>query len=279
MSTLLTSAMIEEAFAKTGVDRKYFPQYEAEVKSYYEGLTKGQVFDVGDDEEDEENYAEGSLDHADEYIKYYIAEDKKGHSCRWCHLYALYCCYFSISDLNKDVIDKLEDKEEKGKDISIYASSINKDPVFVERFKLLVEDGSEDSIEKAEEYCCAYHKCIEEGKSETYAHAYAEAVNDDSNYCDIYASAFEQANFYGMSNSEARMFGDCCAETYANAWFLGNKDFFYTFGEEWQKEYYLKLWCQRLEDDNHRELTDWEHQKYRDLLEKDIKCLKFLNKL
>ena len=276
MSTLLTNAMIEEAFAKTGVDRKYFPQYEAEAKSYYEGLTKDQVFDVGDDEEDadEENYAEGSLDHADKYIRFYATEREKGHGHKWAHFYAL-------GGISGDEVEywinevQFDDIKEKDRELVIHAQSINDNPVFVERFKKLAEWRCSNISEKADEYCRAYHKCVEEGKSETYAHAYAEALNDDPSDCEIYADAYELAKNHDMNDSDASMFGDCCTKAYANGIFLGNKDFFYTFGEEWQKEYYLKLWCQRLEDDNLRKLSDLEHQKYRDLLEYDIKCIIF----
>ena len=31
----LTEKMIQDAFAKTGVDQKYYPQYEAEAKRLY----------------------------------------------------------------------------------------------------------------------------------------------------------------------------------------------------------------------------------------------------
>jgi hypothetical protein len=277
----LTDSIIQKLFLKTGVDEKYYSYYETDLKNRFKDFRKTYPYEEDLDEEEraeDEKMEKACIECANDYIRHYVEEAEKGHGHKWAHFYALGCI---SGDEVEDWINNVQfdDSNEKDRELTIHAKSINEDPIFVERFKNLAEWGSCNINEKAEEYCSAYHNCVEDGKSETYAHAYAEAVNDDSNYCDIYASASEQAKFYGMSNSEARMFGDCCAETYANAWFLGNKDFFYTFGEEWQKEYYLKLWYQRLEDDNHRKLTDWEHQKYRDLLEEDIKCLKFLNKL
>lgn len=279
----LTVNIIQELFMKTGVDEKYFPYYETELKRRFKAFREMYPYEEDLDEDEKAENEEGEricIEFANDYIRYYVEQREKGHSHKWAHFYALN--HVSTDDdcsTFENLLELFDDKEEIDKDITIYASSINKDPVFVERLKFLIENTNCNYSEKAVEYCRAYHKCIEEGKSEIYAHAYAEAVNDDSNYCGIYASAFEHAKFHGMNHSEARMFSVCCSEAYANDIFLGNKDFFYTFGEEWQKEYFLKLWCQKFEVENHRKMTDWERQEYRKSLEYDIKCMKYLNKI
>ena len=38
MITELTDKLIQDAFAETGIDPKYYPQYEAEVKRRYKAL-------------------------------------------------------------------------------------------------------------------------------------------------------------------------------------------------------------------------------------------------
>ena len=279
----LTESIIKDFFLKTGVDEKYFPYYETELKKSFKAFREEYPYDENEDDEEraeDEKMEKACIECANDYIRYYVEEREKGHSHNWANYYALGCVSgFDEYELIHDVLYKLEDKEEKDKELTIHAKSINKEPLFVERFKNMVEWGNPDISEKTEEYCCAYHKCIKEGKSEIYAHAYAEAVNDGSYHSDIYASAYEQGRFHGMNDSDSSLFAKCCTDAYTSGYFLDNIEFFSNFKEDWQKEYYLNLWCQKFEVDNNRIMSDWEHQEYRKALEYDIKCMKYLNKL
>ena len=76
MDFQLTDVIIREAFAKTGVDMKYFPVYETEIKRRCEALQN----DLPDDEDSTEVDTSDSLRLTEDYIKYYIAEIEKGHS-------------------------------------------------------------------------------------------------------------------------------------------------------------------------------------------------------
>lgn len=279
----LTESVIKELFVKTGFDEKYFSFYETELKRRHKSFREEYPYDENEDEEEraeDEKMEKACIECANDYIIYYVEEREKGHSHNWANYYALGCVSgFDEYELIHDVLNKLEDKEEKDRELTIHAKSINKEPLFVERFKDLVEGQCDDIGKKAEEYCCAYRKCIEEGKSDIYAHAYAEAVNDGSYHSDIYASAYEQGRFHGMNDSDSSLFAKCCTDAYTSGYFLDNIEFFSNFKEDWQKEYYLNLWCQKFEDDNNRIMSDWEHQEYRKSLECDIKCMKYLNKL
>ena len=66
MDFQLTDVIIREAFAKTGVDMKYFPVYETEIKRCYEALQN----DLPDDEDstEEDNTVFYSLRLTEDYI-------------------------------------------------------------------------------------------------------------------------------------------------------------------------------------------------------------------
>jgi len=111
----LTDSIIQKLFLKTGVDRKYFPQYEAEVKSYYEDLIKGNGID-GDDEGD---YIISCLDHADKYIKTYCDCISKGKSEIYAKQYAHRVVdYEEVKEFSDLYASKYEECINKGRDES-----------------------------------------------------------------------------------------------------------------------------------------------------------------
>ena len=82
----LRAAPAGPCFSKTGIDKKYYPQYEAEVKRCYAALQKN----TPDDEESTEydNNVKASIDNTNEYISFYVSEIEKGHSHAWSNTYA-----------------------------------------------------------------------------------------------------------------------------------------------------------------------------------------------
>lgn len=159
MNTLLTNKMIEEAFAKTGVDRKYFPQYEAEAKRRYELLQK----DFPEDEDPlyEENNAIKSIILTDDYIAFYVEEAEKGHSHKWSDSVArarvggehefnvYYNAYLSI-----------ENEAGREKELRIRAKSLFPDSFAQDRYIFLFKNQAEYPQKETEEYV----KCISSGK-------------------------------------------------------------------------------------------------------------------
>ena len=251
----LTEKMIQDAFAKTGIDQNFYPQYEAEAKRYYEDLKN----DCPDDDESTEEYnnAMASLRIANEYMDYYIAEMEEGHSPKWSHEYA----YYSVLEEDEDSVVRiaatcLEEKEEE-KELRIHAGAIDKDPLFVERFLFLFGLGEQEVKQKAQDYCNAYYRCIEQGKSEIYAHAYADAVNENyyEEFCEIYAEAYEVATNHGQDESEAYRFGDFCTDAADQGYWLMLNKFMMEFKEDWQKEYYMLLIKREIEKEEKRPLT------------------------
>ena len=254
----LTERVIKELFVKTGVEEKYFSYYESELKRRHKAFREEYPYDENEDEEEraeDENMEKACIECANDYIRYYVEEREKGHSHNWANYYALdSVSRFDEYELIHDVYDKIEDKEEKVRELTIHAKSINKDPLFVERFKNMFEWGIPDISEKTKEYCCSYHKCIKEGKSEIYAHAYAEATNSDyiEECCVIYARAYELAKDHSMSDGEAYGFGEACTNAYGRGLYFEINRFKEDFQEKWQREFYLQL----IEEEHKMELSE-----------------------
>lgn len=194
---------IATSFAENGVDNKYFPQYEAKAISCYE-------FYIGKDrriKRYKEEYGNKSVDYANKYIKIYIQEVEKGHGHIWSDAYAGWHCNLKPTDscsmLRRYTAD-IDDEDERDKEITIHAKSINEDPVFVKRFKEMFYCNMDDKndIEKwAKEFTDTYHKYIAEGRSEVDAYGIALKANYDlSEYYydfndvsyDIFAKAYEK---------------------------------------------------------------------------------------
>ena len=253
----LTKSVIKDLFLNTGVDEKYFSYYETELKRRHKAFREEYPYDENEDEEEraeDEKNEKACIECANDYIRYYVEEREKGHSHNWANCYAL-CCVsgFDEYELIHDVCDKFEDKGEKDRELTIHAKSINKDPLFVERFKNMVEWGNPDISEKTEEYCCAYHKCIKEGKSEIYAHAYAEAVNCDytKECCVIYARANELALKHSPDTREAAWFGHEITEAVGRGCFLALRATSEKLKEIWQKDFFFSIICKEYEKEYH----------------------------
>ena len=253
----LTEAMIRNSFEKTRVDKKYFPIYDNIAKRFFEDLSnEGSGQDV---QTEDDNYAVSSLNLADEYIYYYVREAEKGHCEQWCETIADkagndYWAYH-------DAYDFIDDEEEKERELSIHANSLSEDPVFVERYIYLFRDLEENSYEMAEEYSKAFHKCIDNGKSQYYAQGYAYAVSENHYlelFCQIFAEAYEAAKEHGKIDAEAISFGEFCTDAYDHGLFLSLGDYLKQYHEDWQIEFYSKMICEDEEQDRNRALTEIE---------------------
>ena len=125
----LTENMIQDAFAKTGIDQKYYPQYEAEAKRRYKAYQE----DEPDDENTpfEKSNVYGSLDDTDYYIGCYVNEREKGHGHNWAHLYALYFVLEENEEFAlKDTLEDLEE-DEKERELEIHANSVKDAPELI----------------------------------------------------------------------------------------------------------------------------------------------------
>lgn len=158
MSTLLTNLMIEEAFAKTGVDRKYFPQYETEAKRRYELLQK----DFPEDEDPlyEDNNANKSIILTNDYIAFYVQEAEKGHSHKWSDSVAR-ARVSGEHEFNVyyDAYSSIENEAERERELRIRAKSLFPDSFAQDRYIFLFKNQAEYPQKETEEYV----KCVNRG--------------------------------------------------------------------------------------------------------------------
>ena len=260
----LTEAMIRTSFEETGIDEKYYPIYDKIAKQSFEDLSKDGSNEKEQTEED--YYAISSLNLADEYISYYVKEAEKGHSEQWCDTIAEkgeddYWAYH-------DAYDFIENEEEKEKELSIHAKSLSDDPVFVERYIYLFKEQEENSNEMAKEYSKAFHKCIDNGKSQNYAHGYAYAVSENNyldEFCKIFAEAYERAKEQNKNDDEAISFGELCTDVLDQGIYSFLKtEFLRKYHEDWQLEFYYQKICEEEEKDRNRALTQDERNEIRE---------------
>ena len=246
----LTDDLIRDAFLKTGFDEKYFPVYEEKLKFAYNELQEEEPDD--DETTEEENNVRRGIRITNDYISFYVEEFEKGHSERWAATFAdTRCSEFNELYWVQEAYDSIDDNDQKEKDLDIHINSLSDDIIFRERYKSLFHDKDFFPQEKAAEYCEIYHRCIKAGKSALYAHAFANEVNNyihsedgySELYVDIHAEAVEQAIEHGMDEDRAYCFGLCCAETYANGyWLPGFTDYFDYYREDWQLDFFLYLY-------------------------------------
>lgn len=203
----LTEEMIRSSFEETGVDEKYFSIYNRIAKRYFDDLSNESSNE--DEQTEEDNFAVSSLNLADEYLSDYVREAERGHCEQWCDIVA----DESDDDYNKRyciAYNSIENEEGREKELRIHANSLSEDPVFVERYIYLFRDLEENSYEMAEKYSKAFHKCIDNGKSQYYAQGYAYAVSEYhylEAFCHIFAEAYEAAKEQGKNDDEAISLG------------------------------------------------------------------------
>lgn len=259
---LLTDAMIHNSFEKTGVDMKYFAVYEADAKRRFQSIQD----DFPDDEDTTEDYKNAliSLALADDYIKFYVQEAEKGHNITWCESVAR----DSVSGeydiwIVRNALEKIEDDKEKENELSIHAHSLNSDPIFVKRYVYLIHEFVPEAKEKAEEYCKEYHECIKNGKTEIYAHAYADAVNEDfyRYFCEMYARVYELAVQHGMDDLDAHFYGDFCIEALDRGLWLYIDKYLKKYNKEWQVDFLIEILCEDEKKEIHRELRKDEYEE------------------
>lgn len=254
----LTDTIIKKAFDELNIDRKYFEIFKKEVERCYSELQKD-CPDV-DDEPEEESNVDASIRIYKEFMEYYVHEKEKGQSDTWAETYArnrLLSIEEYISYL--EAYKAVEDKEEKEKELNIHVESVSEDPLFRKRYKYLFTELMDDPKKYAESYCNDYRRMIALGKSEIFAHAYADYHDnhlDES--CIIYAQAYEIARNHGMDDINAFCFGDTCTEAVDHGVCLLTNQFLKRYQEDWQKDFYFTLIKHKFEESRHRQMSQSE---------------------
>lgn len=259
----LKENMIETAFEELAVDSKYFDKFKEEVERSYAELQR----DCPEDDEDpeEESNADASIRLSKEFMEYYVPEKEKGHSDKWAETYAR-CSVLEMDEYRsyREAYDAIEDDEKKEKELDIHVASMSDDPLFRKRYKYLFTDFSGNPKEYAESYCNDYRRMIALGKSDIYAHAYADYHDENKDeFCTIYAQAYELAKNHGMDDSDAFCFGDKCTEAVDGGVWLHTDYFLKLYHEEWQKDFYFTLIKQDFEETEHRKMSRSEEDEFK----------------
>ncbi len=251
----LTDLLIQHTFSQLGLEEKYFPRFKSEVKKCYTALQDG----YPDDETvpDEDSNVKWSLLLTTDYIRDFVKELEKGHCEKWADAYARNISVESELITIHIAMDAMDNKDELERELEIHANSLSKDIVFKRRYKSLLLDWIENAKELAEEYTEIYHGCIDKGKSEYYAHAYAYAANNYSKSCwEIYALSYEEASKHGMNDFDAHGFGYTCIDSADRGFFLELNDSKKLYKEDWQRDFYIQLLQDDFEKYNKYKLTD-----------------------
>ncbi len=269
----LTDNMIEMAFDELAVKEKYFDRFKKEVERCYVELQRDCPED--DDDPEEESNADASIRISKEFMEYYVSEKEKGHCDKWSEAYAKSSLpgaeeYRSY----REAYDAIEDDEEKEKELDIHVASMSDDSLFRKRYKFLFSEILGDPKEYAESYCKDYRRMIALGKSDIYAHAYADYHDEyKEKFCVIYAQAYELAKEHGMDDREAYCFGDTCTDAVDQGLWPHKYQFLKSYQEDWQKEFYFNLMKQDFEETEHRKMSSAEENEFREDLfgfKKDI---------
>lgn len=261
----LIDSLIQESFSQLGLDEKFFPKYELEVKRCYDELQNSEPDD--DDTPYEKSNVAWSLQLSAEYIEIYVKELEKGHGEKWADSYAKNITIESEFITISNIMEEIDNEDELERELEIHANTLSKDIVFKRRYKSLLQEGNDAAKEIAEEYANIYHGCIDEGKSETYAHAYAYAANNFSKtFWEIYANSYEEAIKHGMSDWEAISFGCTCVDSADEGFFAEVHEFKKVYKEDWQREFYIRLICDDFIKYDKKILTDKEIDDLKKLL-------------
>lgn len=81
----LTEDLIRKSFLKNDINEKYFSAYKTEINRCYNKV-------MSEMPKDDDN-AEYSIQHTDDYIKFYVQEIEKGHNYLWSSHFALSIVY------------------------------------------------------------------------------------------------------------------------------------------------------------------------------------------
>ena len=258
----LTDSLTQDSFSQLGLDEKFFPIYESEIKRCYTELQNSEPDD--EDTPYEDSNVEWSLKWSAEYIGFYVTELEKGHCEKWADAFARNIITESDYNTIRIAMEAMENKEELERELEIHSNSLSKDIIFKRRYKSLLQEGNDKAKEIADEYTKIYHGCVDEGESELYAHAYAYATNNFSKpFWEIYAISYEEASKRGMSDFEAIAFGCKCVDSADNGFFLRLDDFKKCYKEDWQREFYIQLIRDDFKKNDKKSLTDNEIEEIR----------------
>ena len=191
---------------------EYFIKFESNYQKYYsEFFSEMKDYEDDDFENKDETIGGVALQFSSEYIDKFMVQINKGHSEEWAHLVAKYTedkdCVI-IANAYNSMSPELAKRE-----LRLHCKSLGGDEFFEKHYLYLYEIGRGwyNPLEIAFEYSRIYKQQIAEGKSEIFAHHYADLMAADEYveiYCEKYAYAYDKALSEGKSRVYAELFAD-----------------------------------------------------------------------
>ena len=211
--TAHTETELLAIFKQDGNDEKYFSKFLEYYKVSFDELFEENKEWTDDDFDEGDSVQASALWCANDYIQKCIKLIEKGHGQEWAHEMAHTAedgeraVYFVHSDL-ETINPELAKKE-----LLIHTKALGGDEYFEKHYLLLFEVQAEPKgrIETAQNYSRIFKEQLAKGKSEIYAHHYADYRADGTYneiYCEEYAFAFDNAISENQNNDYAREYAD-----------------------------------------------------------------------
>ena len=196
--------VLKESFSKLEIDDKYYPIFSERAIRALNGIAI--------DYEPEQDDIDGSLDIAIEYTNNYVGQTDAGLSELWATTYANNRLNDDVDHSAQEAYDRVLKEnglDQAEKDLNIFASFLDNNPLFVKNYKYLFRLYG-DTTKETYEFLKLYDSLIAKGRSEIYARQYALHHFDtpDEDYCHLYASKYEECVNKGLDNIKASLIAD-----------------------------------------------------------------------
>lgn len=180
-------------------------------------------FEIDDDWEDEsESIEEHTLNFCLEfYLPIFLKYLKIGHNPSWANEIALSCEEESIAVLDTYHKIKKENPALAKSEIELYSNSLSNEELFIKYYLFLMEHDYVINVEeRAANYVKLFKEEIASGKSEIYAHEYADnrvsSEGFSEFYCEAYATYYEKSIAEGKSKEYAEIYAEKMGDYLAN---------------------------------------------------------------
>ena len=232
-------------FEQAGCASQFFQMFKDKYYKTFSELCEDGIALCDEDVEYLIESKNDSLTFTLEKIKFFMQEINNGHSEQWA---SLLLSNVPISDYDDEdyyganIYDTyykllLTDSRLANREIEIHSKQFGEDEHFERCFVTIFTDGilTENPIKYARIYSQSYKQLLKEGKSEIYAHfyaekfAYCELVDE---YCEQYAYAMERAISQGLEEWQAFDMADDFASEVVNGYLRSHAYKHYEFLQE-----------------------------------------------
>lgn len=215
-------AELIEIFSQKKIPDEFHSRFINEYDRIFNELYEDAKDWIDDDFNEDESVQSSALDVTFMFVEPFLEQIEIGHSAEWAEIMAKY----SEEDENvafhyayQGVFEK--DSAKAIDELIIHCKCLNGDEHFVRYLLYLFQcgDGYSEPLEKAKVYSEIYNKQIELGKSNVFAHEYADLIAEDvyiESYCEAYATIYDQSLKQGKSEQYARRYAYMYSEWIGN---------------------------------------------------------------